>query len=505
MTGKGSIRQLGIQRQLWEPFVNSDSETAIATAPQAAVADALTATGTLWSFAAVNVSTDGHGLIREQLDAEHRISSNYYQPYTIASCANDSIQGHSDERPLAFPIPPGVLAQNLPQLQINNSLLSMPSFDLQGFTRSELLEATEPSWENRLRWIELPANPFNGSAIGAAVLLPAQTLESGEPRYQEILVCTLGAGWGASTVNTSTQEFGSTFVRSSISDAQSVIRDIESYKSMEPPPLLSTAESLAETSSGIFILPAYPQRLINISTNWSQYLNPFVAEINTTVFHQLMQGNLTLHSPRVSAGIILSSLLTNGLARIGIESSLQGSQRMVNDSNGDSVVDSNYWFQGRGDAFIVDPNESKDWVKLEVRSTFEGYAYNTAGAGPKVAIVFLLIYCTFAIAHTLYAGFTGKCHPPLIRCVRVNNMPGISSTCWDSIGEVTALAMNSTPTSLLRNTSSGILDSKIYKLPARVFARPDDEGEGEHLELVLGEQDEKTVEQQTLKVNRVYG
>ena len=65
--------------------------------------------------------------------------------------------------------------------------------------------------------------------------------------------------------------------------------------------------------------------------------------------------------------------------------------------------------------------------------------------------------------------------------------------------------MNSTPTSLLRNTSAGVEDAKIYKLPARIFARPDDTGEGEHLELVLGEQDEKTVEQRTLKVNRVYG
>ena len=65
--------------------------------------------------------------------------------------------------------------------------------------------------------------------------------------------------------------------------------------------------------------------------------------------------------------------------------------------------------------------------------------------------------------------------------------------------------MNSAPTPLLRNTSSGIKIAKIYKLPARILAKSDDAGEGEHLELVLGEQDEKAVEQGTLKVNRVYG
>lgn len=58
---------------------------------------------------------------------------------------------------------------------------------------------------------------------------------------------------------------------------------------------------------------------------------------------------------------------------------------------------------------------------------------------------------------------------------------------------------------LFRNTSSGITEASIFDLPARILAKPDDEGEGEHLELVLGEQDEKTLEQRTLKPNRVYG
>ena len=65
--------------------------------------------------------------------------------------------------------------------------------------------------------------------------------------------------------------------------------------------------------------------------------------------------------------------------------------------------------------------------------------------------------------------------------------------------------MNSAPTSLLRNTSSGISEAGIFGLPARILAKPDDEGEGEHLELVLGEQDEKVLERRTLKPNRVYG
>ncbi len=34
---------------------------------------------------------------------------------------------------------------------------------------------------------------------------------------------------------------------------------------------------------------------------------------------------------------------------------------------------------------------------------------------------------------------------------------------------------------------------------------PDQVGEGEHLELVLGDHEETVVEKRTLKINRVYG
>ena len=84
---------------------------------------------------------------------------------------------------------------------------------------------------------------------------------------------------------------------------------------------------------------------------------------------------------------------------------------------------------------------------------------------------------------------------------------GISSTCWDSIGEVTALAMNSTPTILLKNTCAGIMELNIFKIPVRVLAIRDSEGDGEHLELVFGDVDDeaKNARGTPIKPNRVYG
>lgn len=86
-----------------------------------------------------------------------------------------------------------------------------------------------------------------------------------------------------------------------------------------------------------------------------------------------------------------------------------------------------------------------------------------------------------------------------------NILAGISSTSWDSIAEVTALAMNSAPTETLRNTCAGITKFHIFKLPVRIVTRKDDEGDGEHLELVFGGVKEDEVKQRTIKANRNYG
>lgn len=102
---------------------------------------------------------------------------------------------------------------------------------------------------------------------------------------------------------------------------------------------------------------------------------------------------------------------------------------------------------------------------------------------------FLFAYCILALSHILYAGITG-----------------ISSTCWDSIGEITALAVNSTPSTLLRNTCAGITELNIFKVPVRILAFRDNENsDGEHLELVFDDLDEKSIQHQVIKENRVYG
>ena len=65
--------------------------------------------------------------------------------------------------------------------------------------------------------------------------------------------------------------------------------------------------------------------------------------------------------------------------------------------------------------------------------------------------------------------------------------------------------MNSMPTEHLRNTCAGISELHIFKLPVRILARKDSEGEGEHLELVFGPVSEKESNAHVIQTNRAYG
>ena len=353
----------------------------------------------MWQLALQNMTYKSHGSVLDQLDAVHSIVTGYYQPYTIGTCQPDTFYGHEDQDPVAFPLPPGSLIQMLNTSAFNDSVLSSPSFVYPGITRSQLLDTPGSPDDYRLRWIELPQDPFNGTAIGAVVLLP----RADENTTQGVLLCNLGAGWGSSKMNMSSFDAGSQPVFSEIGInlfTGPIGDDLLPGRFIIPPTeLLSTVDG--------FYLPSFPQRQLIGTEDWAVYLNPSVSHSNTNVFHRLMSSHLLEKDIGISASIILTSLLANGLARIGSTSQLQGTVKTVVESDGFEGLDGDYWFSGKGDVFIVDPVESKDWVKFRVYSTIEGFAYNTRGDIPKISICVLLAYCLFALAHILYAGISG--------------------------------------------------------------------------------------------------
>ena len=412
VTGHGSQRRLSITDRV-DTLEGYDQEQCLATTQQSAVADALTETGDLWDMSVANISTSGHGSVLQRQDAVHAINDGYYQPYTITSCASDVIRGPQDDSAVAFPVPPGVEASlMLNENEYNDSALDVYSFVGSGITKDQIFATPGSTKESRLKWVELPQDPFNGSAIGAVILLPRSAINL----TQEILVCNLGAGWGSSIINTSSFDGATGFTTSVVgerihTDETSINRSNPSTKP------LSIAESEAGHSVTSFDRPFFPDKPIIVTELWANYLNPFMPALNTTVIDALMSTYKSPEdlSPRqrvLVAKWALGGLLANGLASIGAAGTLQGNIKTVVKPDGSSAIDGDRWFSGKRDMFTVDPEESKDWVKLRVDTNIDGYAYNIRGTPPKVAISFLLAYCIVALSHVLYAGITGKSSLP---------------------------------------------------------------------------------------------
>ncbi len=407
VTGHGSLRRLMISTQ-YTQLPGYDLGPITGTTQQSVIADTLTEIGQLWAQATSNISTSRHGSIFQQQDAIHTIKNDYYQPYTIVSCAVDVISGPSDDTVVAFPVPPGVRPDlMLNKTEYNDSILDFYSFVYPGITKDEILGTPGSLEGSRLKWVELPQDPFNGSAIGAVILLP----RSPENSSQGLIVCSLGAGWGSSLTNTSSFAAGTEFTTSTV-DWSALYQNRPrnpSWDGINDNP----AESLDADSLTFFYLPFYPEKPIIVTEAWANNLNPFVPALNATVIDTLMStykpiGELTSEDQILIAKWALAGLLANGLASIGATSTLQGDIKTVVKTDGSSEIDGNYWFSGKGDMFAVDPEESKDWVKLRVDSTINGYAYNIRGAAPKVAISFLLVYCIVALSHVLYAVISGE-------------------------------------------------------------------------------------------------
>lgn len=139
-----------------------------------------------------------------------------------------------------------------------------------------------------------------------------------------------------------------------------------------------------------------------------------VESANRSVFdllmqeHSVVQGSLSIEALNNFAAGTLVLMITNGLARIGYESTLQGSPRSI---PGTDFTDGDYWLSGKGNVFTVDPVESQEWVKFHVNSTLQGYAYNTQTLPPGLAIIVMTLYSVIALAHVVYSGITGRFSP----------------------------------------------------------------------------------------------
>ena len=439
LTGKSSLRQLilGSQTQSGQLHPNDPvwySQYAISTTQQSAIADALANTASLWDLAIrhTNPGKDHGTSPQDQQNSAHRIFSDYWQPYTTSYCAPDLIQGQDDERPVAFPIAPWIDYNVYPGSLglVNGSIFDVPVIQFPSVVRAELLQLRGSAADNRVKWVDLPQSVFNSTSIGVIILLPqTPQQQSGEDPSTDILSYIIGAGWGQSLMNVSSARY-------SISSASSLV-SYDTFRMEEDgqddPSEPSAYEVHSDHYQSIenvevsFNVPYYPTRLVETSAEWAEYLNPFVPELNTTVIDFLLKTHALNGSraavPDIEAQIVLSGLMTNGMARIGYAGDIQGTIRLTKDVDNETIPDGTLWYQGKQDFFVVNPEDSRGWIRLRVYSTLQGYAYDIAGSSPKIAVTFLLLYCFVAIAHFFYSGISGTVaflHIPATTSTRID-------------------------------------------------------------------------------------
>ena len=416
-TGNSAVRQLDSALFATSDPLGKSTEPIIiikSTTQMSAVADALINTAAFWLNALPFARSTRLGVPPfDEQTAVHVIKDGYYQPYGVSNCVLDAIIAQNDSRPVAFPVITPSMYNPVPSNLQNATdyIEGVPVLEYEPLKRLELLDINGSDSDYRTSWFELPPSSFNLSSLGVVVLLPHQYGSLISNTSQKMIVCNLGAGWGSSSINITYTGTGlgatSSLVNVDISDHVDQTTEIDTGNGTKTP--INRYQAITNVALA-YAPPFFPRTVIDIQKDWAEFLNPQIPRLNTTVIDYMMKyntHNMTIARPDSLAQYVLGFLLTNGLARVGGNSRFQGTPKLTPGPNGTTNLDGTFWTSGRGDFFTVNPEQGKDWVKLQVDSTIEGYAYNTRGVGPKAAIAFLLAYCTLATAYTIYAGLTG--------------------------------------------------------------------------------------------------
>lgn len=240
----------------------------------------------------------------------------------------------------------------------------------------------------------------------------------------------------------------------------------------------------------------YPR--IFIDPDWARYLNPVTGPGNSSAFQSMLQTAGLWNSDQIidvegaqhSIESLLTTAVANGLTRRDYGRRLAGS--LLGDPNGMSTgeLTGEEWAKQMmpahghamgpgGTAFTISPSDEQNSTKFTMQTTANGYAYSTRGSAAKFAMFVLLFHALIALCHWIYMFWSKQ-----------------SSSSWDSIAELVALAMNSRSSEVFVNTGAGIDSGDLFKNQTQVVER------GDRLELVVGVPSggEKTVE-----ANKLYG
>ena len=402
-----------------------------ASVPFSALGDAVAEVGKFWTIAALYV---GYGWrFKYRLDARYSVDAT--QPVVHVRCAQSNWLMNSTTTPNPEFSPS---FYNLADIQAFAKQGEFPAVPYKNESLMPAVIAALNGSNPTVSWIDLPGDQFGNASAGIVVTIPPQ---SEEPAVLNL--CTVDASLGPSTVQSTRDQM------------RVVTGDFE-----------ITPEGSTDSS--------WPKILVDSS--WANYLFPTNPNSNHTVFLDLLVAAGLWESASPSefgvenVGYILEVLfatsIVNGLTRVKYNTTLAGVLRTENDTWQNEMMPVGKHVGYGGNAFELGGQSPDSVTQFTAKVTADGYAYNIDGWTTSLSIMVHLIYCVLALGHTGYLLWSG-----------------ISSGSWDTISELTTLAVNSKPTGLLKNTGAGIDTLTVFKENVQVMTN------GEHLEFVFGEPD----------------
>jgi hypothetical protein len=278
--------------------------------------------------------------------------------------------------------------------------------------------ATQNGSHQNVTWIALPESDFGANSLGAIVALPGSNTSANSG---QILTCTIDVRWVNSTA---TQTFlgGPMVVTGSFGNWDAGARFNLDSKGQ----------------------PLWPQ--LKITPRWAEHLNAIIDRNGTSVFEYMTNsvGNLNniTAAPYSSSAVeaVLALMITEGVSRVGNAATLKGSLKGIStDEWWKHILPGGRIFGTAGSAFDYVPATGDNFAAFTMQSTVNGYGYGPTTA-TILSILVLAIYSLIAVIYVICS-----------TCIHRS-----TSTAWESMSELVALAANSNPPSVLRNTGGGI-------------------------------------------------
>jgi hypothetical protein len=423
--GPQSLQTLAVRFR--GPFIYQPDVTT-ATSPSAAISDAVSQIGKYWLVANQHQCSFGNPRFCYYNDIAYTVDT--IQPVTFVRCSAGNVNAtvqfpRLDQAPGNYPL----IAYN------NTTIGSQQWFD----------EVTRNG--SSVSWIELPDTYFGRSSVGVVIALPRDNT-SGIPG--QVFACTVDARWAPAT--TTVSFLGGPMIASGV-----------------PTDWLGGGQLQLNASR----LPSWPQ--INITSEWGESINPIIAEPSESVFQFLcnsiarLDNILLAPSPINAVEAVLSVMITESLAQTSSAATILGSLKglgsfeWMNEMFPQASV-----FGSGGSAFNYSYQDGDQSTKFEAKVTVNGYG-NGITTATFLSTIVLVIYSLIAFIYVVCSIFFAK----------------TTSSSWESIAELVALAVNSQPSAALHNTGAGIATLGTYKQPVGIRVSEDhlqmffEEGGGE--------------------------